>query len=39
MIEPVVANALGAAWSRSARIVAAGSIFLLGDIMRELDAT
>ncbi|HEV3139225.1 MAG TPA: cyanophycin synthetase [Vicinamibacterales bacterium] len=35
-IEPAIADALAAAWRRSPRIVVAGSIFLLGDVMRLL---
>jgi dihydrofolate synthase/folylpolyglutamate synthase len=31
-------EALSAAWRRSNRVVAAGSIFLLGDLMKDLDA-
>jgi dihydrofolate synthase/folylpolyglutamate synthase len=38
-IEPVVADALANAWRRSPRIVVAGSIFLLGDVMKLLDET
>jgi len=33
-----VADALRQAWSLSPRIVVAGSIFLLGDVLREIDA-
>jgi dihydrofolate synthase/folylpolyglutamate synthase len=33
-IEPAVADALAAAWRNSPRIVVAGSIFLLGDVMK-----
>jgi len=33
-IEPAVADALAAAWRDSPRIVVAGSIFLLGDVMK-----
>lgn len=36
-IEPDVPSALAAAWRLSHRIVVAGSIFLLGDVIRELD--
>lgn len=36
-IAPSPAAALDAAWRRSRRIAAAGSIFLLGDIMEDLD--
>jgi dihydrofolate synthase/folylpolyglutamate synthase len=35
-IEPSSADALAAAWRLSPRIVVAGSIFLLGDVMRQL---
>ena len=38
-IEPVVADALAAAWRDSPRIVVAGSIFLLGDVMKLIDGT
>ena len=34
--EPSVSGALAAAWRTSPRIVVAGSIFLLGDVLREL---
>ena len=37
-ITPVPASALAAAWRHSPRIVVAGSIFLLGDVLNELDA-
>jgi dihydrofolate synthase/folylpolyglutamate synthase len=37
--EPVVADALTAAWRDSPRIVVAGSIFLLGDVMKLVDGT
>jgi dihydrofolate synthase/folylpolyglutamate synthase len=33
-IEPAIADALAAAWHDSRRIVVAGSIFLLGDVMK-----
>jgi dihydrofolate synthase/folylpolyglutamate synthase len=33
-IEPVVADALDAAWRHAPRIVVAGSIFLLGDVLK-----
>ena len=36
VVEPSVSAALGAAWSWSPRIVVAGSIFLLGDVMKQL---
>ena len=35
-VYPALLDALAAAWRASARIVVAGSIFLLGDVMREL---
>ncbi|PYQ79889.1 MAG: bifunctional folylpolyglutamate synthase/dihydrofolate synthase [Acidobacteria bacterium] len=35
-IEPSSADALAAAWRMSPRIVVAGSIFLLGDVMQQL---
>ena len=35
LIEPVRRDALAAAWRLSRRIVVAGSIFLLGDVMHE----
>jgi dihydrofolate synthase/folylpolyglutamate synthase len=35
IVEPVTGEALAAAWRRSSRIVVAGSIFLLGDVMKE----
>jgi dihydrofolate synthase/folylpolyglutamate synthase len=38
-IEPDVAGALAAAWRRSPRIVVAGSIFLLGDVMKLIQGT
>jgi dihydrofolate synthase/folylpolyglutamate synthase len=38
-IEPVVADALAAAWRHSPRIVVAGSIFLLGDVMKLVGGT
>jgi dihydrofolate synthase / folylpolyglutamate synthase len=38
-IEPVVAEALAAAWRRSPRIVVAGSIFLLGDVLKLLNGS
>jgi dihydrofolate synthase/folylpolyglutamate synthase len=34
--EPSIASALAAAWRASPRITVAGSIFLLGDVLREL---
>jgi dihydrofolate synthase/folylpolyglutamate synthase len=36
LVEPALPRALAAAWKLSPRIVVAGSIFLLGDAMREL---
>jgi dihydrofolate synthase / folylpolyglutamate synthase len=36
VVEPAVAAALDTAWSFSPRIVVAGSIFLLGDVMKAL---
>jgi dihydrofolate synthase / folylpolyglutamate synthase len=36
--EPSPAAALARAWQHAPRIVVAGSIFLLGDVMRALDA-
>jgi len=38
-IEDDRAAALAAAWGRSQRIVIAGSIFLLGDVLNEFDGT
>ena len=35
--EPSPRDALEAAWRLAPRIVVAGSIFLLGDVMREMD--
>jgi dihydrofolate synthase/folylpolyglutamate synthase len=37
-VAAVPGEALSAAWTRSNRVVAAGSIFLLGDLMKDLDA-
>jgi dihydrofolate synthase/folylpolyglutamate synthase len=37
MVEPLPGDALAAAWRLSPRIIVTGSIFLLGDVMRELD--
>jgi dihydrofolate synthase/folylpolyglutamate synthase len=37
-VAATASAALSAAWKRSNRVVAAGSIFLLGDLMKELDA-
>ena len=36
-IEPVVADALATAWRSAPRIVVAGSIFLLGDVLKLVD--
>jgi dihydrofolate synthase / folylpolyglutamate synthase len=36
--EPSVSSALAAAWRTSPRIVVAGSIFLLGDVLREIQS-
>jgi folylpolyglutamate synthase/dihydropteroate synthase len=36
-VERSPREALSAAWRMSPRIVVAGSIFLLGDVMEELD--
>ena len=36
-VEPEVGAALAAAWRAAPRIVVAGSIFLLGDVLREID--
>ena len=36
-VEPLAAGALARAWRDSPRIVAAGSIFLLGDVLRLID--
>jgi dihydrofolate synthase / folylpolyglutamate synthase len=35
LVEPARADALAAAWKMSPRIVVAGSIFLLGDVLKE----
>jgi len=35
-IEPRVEDALAAAWRESPRIVVAGSIFLLGDVLKSI---
>jgi dihydrofolate synthase/folylpolyglutamate synthase len=37
-IEPIVEEAIAAAWRHSPRIVVAGSIFLLGDVIKLVDA-
>ena len=37
-VVPSPAEAIAAAWAMSPRVVAAGSIFLLGDIMKEIGA-
>ena len=39
IVEPSPQAALAAAWRISPRIVVAGSIFLLGDVLRECDRT
>jgi len=39
VMEPSPRAALDAAWRLSPRIVVAGSIFLLGDVLRDLDRT
>ena len=36
--EPSVSSALAAAWRAAPRIVVAGSIFLLGDVLREIQS-
>jgi dihydrofolate synthase/folylpolyglutamate synthase len=38
-IEPALANALDVAWRDSTRIVVAGSIFLLGDVIKLIDGS
>lgn len=38
-VEPSPLDAIAAAWRLSPRIVVAGSIFLLGDVMRGIDPT
>jgi dihydrofolate synthase/folylpolyglutamate synthase len=38
-VHPVLRDALAAAWQRAPRIVVAGSIFLLGDVMSEFGWT
>jgi dihydrofolate synthase/folylpolyglutamate synthase len=38
-IEPDVTAALATAWRRAPRIVVAGSIFLLGDVMKHVEST
>jgi hypothetical protein len=38
-IEPVPAEALERAWRIAPRIVVAGSMFLIGDVMKELGRT
>jgi dihydrofolate synthase/folylpolyglutamate synthase len=38
-IEPVLADALTLAWRDAPRIVVAGSIFLLGDVIKLIDGT
>jgi dihydrofolate synthase/folylpolyglutamate synthase len=39
LVEPVRADALAAAWNMSPRIVVAGSIFLLGDVLKETEGS
>ena len=39
IVEPSPGAALAAAWRRSPRIVVAGSIFLVGDVMREIEGS
>ena len=39
LVEPVIADALTEAWRHSPRIVVAGSIFLLGDVLKLVDGT
>ena len=39
VVEPSRTAALAAAWRRAPRIVVAGSIFLLGDVLKERDGT
>jgi folylpolyglutamate synthase/dihydropteroate synthase len=36
-VEPSPARALTAAWRIAPRIVVAGSIFLIGDVLKEID--
>jgi dihydrofolate synthase/folylpolyglutamate synthase len=38
-IEPVLADALAVAWRQSPTIVVAGSIFLLGDVIKLVDGS
>jgi hypothetical protein len=38
-IEPALADALAVAWRASHRIVVAGSIFLLGDVIKLIDGS
>jgi dihydrofolate synthase / folylpolyglutamate synthase len=38
-IEPLISDALAEAWRHSPRIVVAGSIFLLGDVLKLVDGT
>ena len=38
LVRPSLREALNAAWTLSPRIVVAGSIFLLGDVMKELES-
>ena len=39
IVEPERADALAAAWKMSSRIVVAGSIFLLGDVLKETEGS
>jgi dihydrofolate synthase/folylpolyglutamate synthase len=39
LVESVLADALAAAWRLSPTIVVAGSIFLLGDVMEQIDGS
>jgi hypothetical protein len=39
VIEPAPADALAVAWLESRRIVVAGSIFLLGDVIKLIDGS
>jgi dihydrofolate synthase/folylpolyglutamate synthase len=39
LVEAVLADALAAAWRLSPAIVVAGSIFLLGDVMEQIDGS
>jgi dihydrofolate synthase/folylpolyglutamate synthase len=37
LVRPALADALATAWGLSSRIVVAGSIFLLGDVLKEIE--